>query len=59
MIEFCERPGVREFTLFALLSQALSAIKAENLVVLFNKVPDDTEPEDARAFYDQCVKNLK
>jgi hypothetical protein len=59
VIEFCERPGIREFTLFALLNKALEAIKSENLVVLINKAPDDSYPEDAREFYDQCCYNLR
>ena len=35
---------------------ALATIKAENLVIVLNKCPPETEEEDVREFYDECCR---
>ena len=45
---------MKEYQVFAVLNQALSAIQSENLVILFNKCPNDTDQEDAKNYYEVC-----
>ena len=45
--------------MFAVLNQALAAIKCENLVVLFNKCPDEIEADDARVYYEACCESIR
>ena len=59
VIECAERPSAKEFQVFAVLNQALKAIKSENLVILFNKCPPDTDEEDAKDFYEACCAQIK
>ena len=47
VLEYTERPSVKEQQLFAVLNNAFPGIKSENLVIILNKAPDETEPEDA------------
>jgi hypothetical protein len=51
VIEHAERPSTKEFTLFALLSQAFAAMGVENLAVIFNKCPPEIDETDAIEFY--------
>ena len=54
VIEYTERPSIKEQQLFAVLNNAFPKIKPENLLLILNKSPDGTEPGDALEYYNAC-----
>lgn len=54
VLEYTERPSVKEQQLFAVLNNAFPGLKSENLLFILNKSPDETEVEDALNYYDAC-----
>ncbi len=54
VIEYAERPSTKEFKDFAVLNQAVKAIKSEKIVILFNKCFDQIDEQDVKDFYEAC-----
>ena len=57
VIEYAERPCESEFQKFSFMNQALATVRPKDMVVVFNKCPEEFNLANAIDFFECCRDN--